>query len=107
LKSLLDLKYYVEIPLPGESTLAMSVEGALAAAAAAERAVRAPSCSDATVANRCVGISGGRYRSRGRTRRPPISLYTLVPRAGSYAYAVGVWDLSSFKDHSVSRRAKP
>jgi hypothetical protein len=28
------------------------------------------------------------------TRRPPISLYTMVPRTESYAYAVGVWDLS-------------
>ena len=28
------------------------------------------------------------------TRRPPISLYTMVPRTESYAYDVGVWDLS-------------
>jgi hypothetical protein len=28
------------------------------------------------------------------SRRPPISLYTMVVRTGSYAYDVGVWDLS-------------
>jgi hypothetical protein len=28
------------------------------------------------------------------TRRPPISLDTMVPRTGDYAYGVGVWDLS-------------
>jgi hypothetical protein len=28
------------------------------------------------------------------TRRPPISLDTMVPRTGGYAYDVGVWDLS-------------
>jgi hypothetical protein len=28
------------------------------------------------------------------TRRPPISLNTMVPRPGGYAYDVGVWDLS-------------
>ena len=28
------------------------------------------------------------------TRRPPIPLYTIVPRTGGYAYDVGVWDLS-------------
>jgi hypothetical protein len=28
------------------------------------------------------------------TRRPPISLYTIVARTGGYTYDVGVWDLS-------------
>jgi hypothetical protein len=28
------------------------------------------------------------------SRRPPISLDTIVPRTGGYTYAVGVWDLS-------------
>jgi hypothetical protein len=28
------------------------------------------------------------------SRRPPISLYTMVARTGGYAYDVGVWDLS-------------
>jgi hypothetical protein len=32
-------------------------------------------------------------RSRG-TRRPPISLDTVVPRTGGYTYDVGVRDLS-------------
>jgi hypothetical protein len=31
------------------------------------------------------------------SRRPPISLYTMVPRTGGYTYTVGVWD-PSFKD---------
>jgi hypothetical protein len=33
-------------------------------------------------------------RSRAVSRRPPIPLYTMVPRTGGYTYAVGVWDLS-------------
>jgi hypothetical protein len=37
-------------------------------------------------------ISGG--ISRAVTRRPPIHLYTMVPRTGSYAYGVGVLDSS-------------
>jgi hypothetical protein len=28
------------------------------------------------------------------TRRPPVSLHTVVPRTGGYAYAVGVWAVS-------------
>jgi hypothetical protein len=28
------------------------------------------------------------------TRRPPIPLYTMAPRTGSYAYDVGVWESS-------------
>jgi hypothetical protein len=28
------------------------------------------------------------------SRRPPISLYTMVPRTGGYACDVGVWDFS-------------
>jgi hypothetical protein len=28
------------------------------------------------------------------TRRPPISLYTMVPRTGGYTYAAKVWDSS-------------
>jgi hypothetical protein len=40
------------------------------------------------------------------TRRPAISLYAMVPRAGSYAYGVGVWDLSVVQGPpSLSRRA--
>jgi hypothetical protein len=38
-----------------------------------------------------LGFSGGHGAV---TRRPPTSLYTMVPRAGGYAYDVGVWDLS-------------
>jgi hypothetical protein len=36
-------------------------------------------------------VNGG---SRGRSRCPPISLDTMVPRTGGYTYGVGVWGLS-------------
>ena len=39
-----------------------------------------------------LGISGG--RSLTGPRRPPISLYTMVPRTEGYAYDVLVWGLS-------------
>jgi hypothetical protein len=50
-----------------------------------------------------LGVSGGR-RAESYThapsqhaavsrRRPPISLHTMVPRTGGYAYDVGVWDV--------------
>jgi hypothetical protein len=42
-----------------------------------------------------LGISGGRSLTGPLiTRRPPISLYAMVPRTEGYAYDVGVWDLS-------------
>jgi hypothetical protein len=41
-----------------------------------------------------LGISGGRGAHEAVTRRPPIPLYTMVPRTGGYAFGVGVWDLS-------------
>jgi hypothetical protein len=41
-----------------------------------------------------LGISGGGSLTGPFTRRPPISLYTMVPRTGGYAYAAKVWDLS-------------
>jgi hypothetical protein len=43
------------------------------------------------VANR-NGVSGGTHATV--SRRPPISLHTIVPRTGGYAHDVGVWDLS-------------
>jgi hypothetical protein len=48
------------------------------------------------VANRDVNGRdfGWGERSRAVTRRPPISLYTMVPRTGGYAYDVGFWDSS-------------
>jgi hypothetical protein len=45
---------------------------------------------DAKVANR---VTLGEFRE-AVSRRPPISLHTMVPRTGGYAYDVGVWDLS-------------
>jgi hypothetical protein len=45
------------------------------------------------VANRVGRVSGGSAHG-AVSPRPPISLYTMVPRTGSYAYDVGVWDLS-------------
>ena len=40
-----------------------------------------------------LAISGGMAYG-AVSRRPPISLYAMVPRTGGYAYDVGVWDLS-------------
>jgi hypothetical protein len=36
------------------------------------------------------------------SRRPPISLDTMVPRNGGYTYDVGVWDLSIEKGQFLS-----
>ena len=64
--------------------------------------------SDAKVANRNVSWDFGWEIAHGFvTRRPPIPLYTMVPRTEGYAYDVGVLDLSIVKDHFLSRRAKP
>jgi hypothetical protein len=42
------------------------------------------------------------------TRRQPISLYTMVPRAEGYTYTTRKFGIClSFKDHFLSRRAKP
>jgi hypothetical protein len=52
-------------------------------------------CSDAKVtANRDVRDFGWEIARGAVTRRPPISLDTVVPRAEGYTYDVGVWDLS-------------
>ena len=40
-----------------------------------------------------LGISGWGIAHDAVTRRPPISLDTMVPRTEGYAYDVGVWDL--------------
>jgi hypothetical protein len=45
-------------------------------------------------ANRYIRDFGWEIAHGAVTRRPPISLYTMVPRTGSYAYDVGVWDSS-------------
>ena len=52
-------------------------------------------------AQRCKSCESKNLRDFGReiahravTRRPPISLYTAVPRTGCYTYDVGVWDFS-------------
>jgi hypothetical protein len=44
-------------------------------------------------ANRDVGDFGWEIAHAAVTRRPPISLYMMVPRTGGYAHAVGVWEL--------------
>jgi hypothetical protein len=41
------------------------------------------------------------------TRRPPISLDTIVARTRMYTYAATVWELSIVKVHFLSPRAKP
>jgi hypothetical protein len=51
--------------------------------------------SDVKVANRNVNdISGGRSLTRPFSRRPPISLDTVVARTPIYTYAANVWDPS-------------
>jgi hypothetical protein len=51
---------------------------------------------------------GWEDRSRGRTRRPPLSLYTMVPRTGGYTRTtLGFEICPSFKGLSLSRRAEP
>jgi hypothetical protein len=47
--------------------------------------------SDEKVANRMWDF-GWEMAHAAVSRRPPISLYTVVPRAESYTYGVGVWD---------------
>jgi hypothetical protein len=59
-----------------------------------------PVCTDETK----IGISGGRSLTGAVTRRPPISLYTVVP--GATCTTLGFGGCPSFKGHSLSRRAK-
>jgi hypothetical protein len=40
------------------------------------------------------------------SRRPPISLYTMVPRTGSYSYFANVWDQSIVQGPFSVARAK-
>jgi hypothetical protein len=41
-----------------------------------------------------IGGFGWEIAHTAATRRPPISLHTMVPRTRGYAYDVGVWDSS-------------
>jgi hypothetical protein len=50
--------------------------------------------SDVKVANRDVRDFGWEIAHGAVTRRPPISLDTMVPRTEGYTYDVGVWDSS-------------
>jgi hypothetical protein len=50
--------------------------------------------SDEKVANRHVRDFGWEMAHGAVSRRPPISLYTIVPRTGGDAHAAKVWDLS-------------
>jgi hypothetical protein len=50
--------------------------------------------SDDKVANRDGRGFGWEVAHEAVSRRPPVCLYTMVPRTGGYAYDVGVWDLS-------------
>jgi hypothetical protein len=46
------------------------------------------------VANRDGRDFGWEVTHGAVSRRPPVSLNTMVPRTGGYPYDVGVWDLS-------------
>jgi hypothetical protein len=47
-----------------------------------------------TVANRDVGDFGWEIAHAAGTRRPPISISTIVARTEGYTHAAKVWDLS-------------
>jgi hypothetical protein len=53
--------------------------------------------SDAQVANRYVRDFGWGIAHAAVSRRPPISLDTIVARTHMYAHGAKVWNLSSFK----------
>jgi hypothetical protein len=53
-----------------------------------------PLHSDGKVANRNVRDFGWEIAHAAVSRRPPISLSTMVPRAGGDAFEGGVWDWS-------------
>jgi hypothetical protein len=50
-------------------------------------------CSANTLRIVTRGFLGGRSLTKPLTRRPPVSLYTMITRTGGYTYDVGVWDL--------------
>jgi hypothetical protein len=50
--------------------------------------------SNEQVANRNGGDFGWKIAHAAVSRRPPISLYTVVARAEGYAYDASVWALS-------------
>jgi hypothetical protein len=50
--------------------------------------------SEGKVANRGVRGFGWEIAHAAVSRRPPISLYTIVARTRMYTYAASVWDLS-------------
>ena len=71
-----------------------------------------PSCvltySNEKVANRNGRDFGWEIAHAAVSRRPPISLYTIVAHTEGYTYAAKVWDLSIVQgqDHFLSPRAK-
>jgi hypothetical protein len=64
-------------------------------------------CSDAKVANRDVRDFGWGIAHAAVSRRPPISLYTMVPRTGATRTTLGLGLCASFKGHPLPRRAEP
>jgi hypothetical protein len=66
---------------------------------------RAGENSDQRVANRDVWDFGWEIIAHAAvSRRPPISLYTIVARTHMYTYDAKVWDLPSFKDPCRTQR---
>jgi hypothetical protein len=60
------------------------------------------------MANRDCTDFGWEIAHGAVTRRPPIALYSMVPRTGCYACDVAVWDLSIVEGPISCRpRAKP
>jgi hypothetical protein len=64
---------------------------------------------DAKVANRNVKDFGWEMRAihGAVSRRPPISLYTIVARTEGYTYAAKVWDFSLVQGAIFCRRPNP
>jgi hypothetical protein len=48
-----------------------------------------------------------KFAQEAVSRRPPISLYMMVAGSRMHTYAAKMCDLSSFKEHFLSPRAKP
>ena len=59
--------------------------------------------SDAQVANRNVRDFRSEIAHGAVSRRPPISLYTMVPRTAGYTYDVGVCDFSIVQGRILCR----
>jgi hypothetical protein len=75
---------------PAAGSVGRNVTNATGSGASCRPRLQSRSTYDAKVANRDVRDFGWKVAHEAVTRRPPISLDTMVPRTGDYAYDVGV-----------------